>query len=605
MNAAAFDPTPTAELAGLYGPSSVAWRLNREATLLIAAGPRALLMQIAHPLIAEGVDQHSDFRADPWRRLRGTLRSYLAIVYGTTTTARAEIRRLNALHRSVSGPVRDAAGPRGSGAATYDARDPALALWVHATLVDATIVAYEAWIGPLDPADRARYYEETRPIGRAFGIPDRLLPADLDAFEAYLAAQLGPGGPIRVTPTARELARTILAPPLGPLHPALGPVPPVGLRLDAVAGDRPPAAGHPRRLRPALGPLERLVAGWLTLGFRGWRPLAAGALADDAPGAGRGRPAGARRRPARAARRAARSDGARTGRRGAGARYASAVTTPALLAIDLGTTQAKAGLVGPRRPALGLARAAYPLATDGATGAVGAGSGRLVGRDPVDDGRAPRRGRTGHDPGDRRSTARARPSSRRPPTATRSTRRSPGWTRGRPRRRRTSATATGEAGWVLGILPRALWAQRNVRGRGGRRTLVPRELGVGRAPAERGRRRDEPARAGPSRPASGRPDRTRGRPDPTAGRVGDGPRAAARRTRRASSASHAGIPVVARDGRRPRELHRRGAARAGRCDRHRRDVRRLRGLHRPTRSRSPASSGPPRRSPVAGSSAGR
>ena len=77
----------------------VAWRLNREATLLLGAGPRALLMQIAHPLIAEGVDQHSDFRADPWRRLRGTLRSYLAIVYGSTATARAEIRRLNALHR--------------------------------------------------------------------------------------------------------------------------------------------------------------------------------------------------------------------------------------------------------------------------------------------------------------------------------------------------------------------------------------------------------------------------------------------------------------------------------------------------------------------------
>ena len=72
--------------------------------LLLGAGPRALLLQIAHPLVAAGVDEHCDFRADPWRRLRGTLRSYLTIVYGTTAAARAEIRRLNALHRGIVGP---------------------------------------------------------------------------------------------------------------------------------------------------------------------------------------------------------------------------------------------------------------------------------------------------------------------------------------------------------------------------------------------------------------------------------------------------------------------------------------------------------------------
>src|SRR5260221_10130799 len=121
---------------GLYGPGSEAWRLNREAMLLLGAGPRALLLQIAHPAVAAGVDEHSDFRADPWRRLAATLRSYLTIVYGTTGIARAEIRRLNAMHRGISGPG-------------YSARDPALALWVHATLIDSTIVANDAWIEPL------------------------------------------------------------------------------------------------------------------------------------------------------------------------------------------------------------------------------------------------------------------------------------------------------------------------------------------------------------------------------------------------------------------------------------------------------------------------
>ncbi|HEY8800211.1 MAG TPA: oxygenase MpaB family protein, partial [Candidatus Limnocylindrales bacterium] len=96
--------TDAAELNGFYGPDSEAWALNREAMLLLGAGPRALLLQLAHPLVAAGVADHSDFRTDPWARLRATLRSYLAIVYGTGTAARAEIRRLNALHRTITGP---------------------------------------------------------------------------------------------------------------------------------------------------------------------------------------------------------------------------------------------------------------------------------------------------------------------------------------------------------------------------------------------------------------------------------------------------------------------------------------------------------------------
>ena len=262
----------TDDLAGLYGPASEAWRLNREATLLLGAGPRALLLQIAHPLIAEGVDQHSDFRTDPWRRLRATLRSYLAIVYGTTTEARAEIRRLHGLHRRIHGPAREAARLAGD-AARYDARDPDLALWVHATLIDATLVTHQAWIRPLGPDQRARFYAETRPIGRALGIPEERLPRNIAAFDAYLAEQLGPDGPLRVTPTARSLAEVILAPPLGPLHPLLGRVP-----VSSYAWLLWPAVGLlPATIRNAYGlrwgRRERLVAGWLVAGLRAWRPL--------------------------------------------------------------------------------------------------------------------------------------------------------------------------------------------------------------------------------------------------------------------------------------------------------------------------------------------
>jgi len=248
-----------AELHGLYGPGSEAWALNREAMLLLGAGPRALLLQLAHPQVAAGVADHSDFRTDPWARLRATLRSYLAIVYGTRSAARAEIRRLNALHRTITGP-------------TYQARDPELSLWVHATLVDSTIVTADAWLEPIPRSRRERYYAETLPIGRAFGIPADLLPADLAAFEAYLERMLAPDGAVRVGLLARELAEVVLHPPLGPVAPALAALPPV-----AYAWTLWPAVGLlPSSVRDAYGfrrgPLERAVSGWLVSGWRAWRP---------------------------------------------------------------------------------------------------------------------------------------------------------------------------------------------------------------------------------------------------------------------------------------------------------------------------------------------
>lgn len=227
--------------------------------LLLGAGPRALLLQIAHPLVAVGVADHSDFRADPWRRLDGTLRSYLRIIYGSTASARDEFRRLAKVHRRVVG-------------AGYSARDPELALWVHGTLVDATLTTYSAWIEPVDRAAAARFYDETLPIGRAVGIPASMLPPDLTAFERYLDDQLTPGGPIRPGPVARELAQVILHPPLPGVLARLG-VPTVA--YDWVLW---PAVGLlPTAVREGYGLpwgiRERAVAAWLVAGWRAWRPL--------------------------------------------------------------------------------------------------------------------------------------------------------------------------------------------------------------------------------------------------------------------------------------------------------------------------------------------
>ena len=270
------DPGPTRDLGpapdpGLYGPASQAWRLDREAMLLLGAGPRALLLQLAHPAVAAGVADHSDFRTDPWRRLAATLRSYLTIVYGSSAAARAEIRRLNALHRGITGPG-------------YAARDPELSMWVHATLIDSTMAAFDAWLAPLSRAHRAAFYAESRPIGHAFGIPEGTLPPDIEAFDRYVAEMLGPAGPVQVSPVARELAAIVLRPPLAPLAP-LFPLP--AGPTSTVLG-RVPTAAYGWTLWPSVGLLppsvradygltwgtrERIVSAWLVAGWRAWRPL--------------------------------------------------------------------------------------------------------------------------------------------------------------------------------------------------------------------------------------------------------------------------------------------------------------------------------------------
>ena len=279
---------------GLFGPASLTWRLDREAFLLLGAGPRALLLQIAHPAVAAGVADHSSFRADPWGRLAGTLRSYLRIVYGTTAEARAEVRRLNVLHRTVRG-----ARPDGL---VYDAGDPALRLWVHATLVDSTLTTAAAWLGEpaAHPSARARIYEESLPVGRAFGIPARLLPRDVDAFDEYVTSMLAPGGPVAPGPLARELAAVILHPPPGPAIRTMAAaaeahVPPPLASVLAAAGDRIPATAVswllwpsigllPERVRLAYGlpwdPVRRAVSEWLVASWRGWNAILPDALRE-------------------------------------------------------------------------------------------------------------------------------------------------------------------------------------------------------------------------------------------------------------------------------------------------------------------------------------
>lgn len=206
-------PRATPGLAGLFGPRSITWKINRESVLLLGGG-RALLLQIAHPLVAAGVAAHSDFRTDPLGRLQRTLDAMHTITFGTTAQAERAYLRVDAVHGRVKGRL----GNSDAGLATgtrYAARDPELLFWVHATLVDTALVVYDRYVSGLTRSERERYYDESRRMARVFRIPESLIPEDLASFEHYMEHMLADGGPIRVGDTARDIARAILHPPIG------------------------------------------------------------------------------------------------------------------------------------------------------------------------------------------------------------------------------------------------------------------------------------------------------------------------------------------------------------------------------------------------------
>jgi uncharacterized protein (DUF2236 family) len=172
--------------------------VNRENILLLGGG-RALLMQLAHPKVAAGVDEHSDFRAHPIRRLRRTIRMTMAIVFGDRDTALAAARGVNQVHAKVQGPG-------------YRALDPDLLLWVYATLADTALVTYETFVKPLLPREREEFHQEFKLLGELLGIPPDRFPDTVGDFDHYLE-QMVSDGPVRVDARARELAEQVMRPP--------------------------------------------------------------------------------------------------------------------------------------------------------------------------------------------------------------------------------------------------------------------------------------------------------------------------------------------------------------------------------------------------------
>ena len=156
---------------GYYGPGSVAWKVGRE-TVILLGGARAVLMQIAHPLVAMGVRTHSSYLSDPYGRTMRTFMLGEFLTFGSTMKARRAAQTINRLHRHVHGMLPIDAGAYSSGT-PYDARNPELLLWVHATLVDTILLTYRLFIGPLASAEQEAYYQQSKSVAHLLGLGRR------------------------------------------------------------------------------------------------------------------------------------------------------------------------------------------------------------------------------------------------------------------------------------------------------------------------------------------------------------------------------------------------------------------------------------------------
>ena len=234
--------------AGLYGPGSVSWDVNREGIVMLGGGCAAL-MQLAHPFVAHAVDQHSNTKSDPVGRFTRTFGHVFQMVFGDIDHAVESARRVHALHRTIRGAIKEDVGRFRRGD-RYQANDERALLWVHATLVETAMRVYELVVMPLSAPEHEAYYAESRLFAYLFGIPDDVLPPTWQDFlrwydEEIASETIAVGGP------ALEMRRFLFRAPT----PALAPF--------AAWFEILTAGLMPARLREqfdfAWGPLERQI----------------------------------------------------------------------------------------------------------------------------------------------------------------------------------------------------------------------------------------------------------------------------------------------------------------------------------------------------------
>lgn len=193
--------------AGIFGPQSLSWKINREAAVFLGAG-RAALLQLAHPWVATALEQHSTTLSNPIGRFHNTFRVIYTMVFGAQGQVFAAARHMHALHTRINGELPDAAAGYHAGT-HYEANERDALRWVYATLVESAVLAYDFALPPLTAAERDRYYAESKWMAALFGVAPDELPTDWSAFEVY-NRDMWTSNALGVTAKSRFMAHRLL-----------------------------------------------------------------------------------------------------------------------------------------------------------------------------------------------------------------------------------------------------------------------------------------------------------------------------------------------------------------------------------------------------------
>lgn len=196
--------------AGIFGPESWMWKVSRESVLFLGGG-RAALLQLAHPYVATAVQHHSSTEGDLVGRFQRTFLHVFAMVFGDLESAIGSSRRVFGLHKTINGALDEPHGQMPAGH-RYDANDEAALLWVHATLVDTSVLVYERCVRVMSDAEREALYQDTRRFARLFGISDAVLPRDWPAFRRYFDGVIA-SDLLTIGAAGKRMGRFLLTPP--------------------------------------------------------------------------------------------------------------------------------------------------------------------------------------------------------------------------------------------------------------------------------------------------------------------------------------------------------------------------------------------------------
>ena len=199
---------------GYFTDDSMLRKVHRERAVALS-GPRALLMQAAHPLAVTGLLAHSTAIDEPYDRLARTAEIMDTIGFGTKADADQVTKRVRGQHTRVRGKIRQDVGPYAAGT-PYAADQSDLLLWVLFTLVDSGIVVYGKYVRSLSDAEQAGYWDDYKVVGELFGLERADMPDTLADLRDYKRDMLT-SGKLVVTDWARTRARQIVLEPPVPL----------------------------------------------------------------------------------------------------------------------------------------------------------------------------------------------------------------------------------------------------------------------------------------------------------------------------------------------------------------------------------------------------